>query len=128
MLKYIEYLQLSKAFDRNILMVQQLESFFHKTEKSKSEKKAEKQAKPQDLAKMYETLIQNSLDLQSKFGEEDKTPLFRGQRCYYLSFVYIRQKKWNEALALLRRGESHLENAKVFFFDYLFARSSLNKN
>jgi len=94
---YLSYLKLTKTIERNLLMIESL------TNSSKG-------FKPQDVARLYDIIIQSLSEVILLPGLDDDTKLidtvnaqeltYKSFRCYYSAETYVSLKKWKEALAL----------------------------
>ncbi|THD24305.1 Signal recognition particle subunit SRP68 [Fasciola hepatica] len=78
--------------------------------------------KPQELARLYDTLVQNLQEMiglpgvvQEHAGMrallQAKLLAYRSYRCYYLAFTYSHGKRFAECSALLTRAKQHAEEA-----------------
>ncbi|KAA0187111.1 Signal recognition particle subunit SRP68 [Fasciolopsis buskii] len=78
--------------------------------------------KPQELARLYDTLVQNLQEMiglpglmQQHVGLRSllqaKLVAYRSYRCYYLAFTYSHGKRFAECSALLARAKRHAEEA-----------------
>lgn len=148
---YLVYVRFSKTIDRYLLMIDQLRSGSNSDDsqkqqpvdvpnedgKQKSKKKKQKEdlaaaqqnaagekskAKPLDLVRLYDTVLQNLSDISAlpgvqhdqKFMNEidAKSTYFRAFRCYCVAQSFGQQKKWREALALYDRALEYAQKAK----------------
>ena len=89
-----------------------------------------KRSKPEDLVRVYETLIQNVNELEAnstavateeeKEGKKENAArllAFKAYRCFYLALSYLQNAKWPESLALLDRASTEVKNAQVHYDD-----------
>ncbi|XP_074647585.1 signal recognition particle subunit SRP68-like [Tubulanus polymorphus] len=107
---YVTYLRLTKTIERNLLMIQNLEEGLHS---KKQQREGKKIPKPQDLARLYEIIVQNLTDIPNLPGFEDDDSIqtevdteilgYKAFRCFYIAKTYASVKKWPEALALYER-------------------------
>ena len=80
-----------------------------------------KRVRSQDLARLYEIILQNVTEMQQITGmEEDATyqsevntlaSTFKAFRCYYIALTLIDMKKWKEAVALYERSSNYAAEA-----------------
>jgi len=80
-------------------------------------KKDSKPAKPQDLVRLYETIISNLSELPTLAGLEDdlefkqlveaKVTFFKAWRCCFLAQAFLYAQKWPEAMALFQRATAY---------------------
>ncbi|XP_064623937.1 signal recognition particle subunit SRP68-like [Lineus longissimus] len=101
---YVTYLRQTKTIDRNLLMVESLKVQLGKVQEGK------KMVKPQDIARLYDIIIQNLADIPNLVGLEDDVTIlaetetqmecYKAFRCFYIAQTYASAKKWAEALAL----------------------------
>lgn len=120
LLKYISYLKLTKTIERNEILVSQLKKSF--------ESGGKKKAKPEELVRIYDNLIQNYKELQEIADENDvennkvvaaKGLSCRAARCRFMAHSYSNNKEWANALGLLDRCTSHIGVAKEHHLDCL---------
>ncbi|KAL2649483.1 hypothetical protein R1flu_017611 [Riccia fluitans] len=117
---------LQRTIERNLILVTNAKARLARAQKGLREEKGEKPAKPEDLVRLYDTLIQNVTDLSElvtsgretnsrnlSFAKDlDARRLgFSAGRCYYLSMSYNVAAKYPEAYALIRRAQEHAESA-----------------
>ncbi|KAF4523038.1 hypothetical protein B566_EDAN012767 [Ephemera danica] len=115
---YLMYIRLTRTVERNLLMVEGVHQALKSQDKESSEGR---KAKPQDLTRLYEIILQNLSELQTLAGfEEDATfqqeveaqiRAFRAFRCFYMAQTLVALKRWREAIALLQRAEEHASAA-----------------
>eukprot|EP01116_Phalansterium_solitarium_P022203 TRINITY_DN7247_c0_g1_i1.p1 TRINITY_DN7247_c0_g1~~TRINITY_DN7247_c0_g1_i1.p1 ORF type:complete len:610 (-),score=207.66 TRINITY_DN7247_c0_g1_i1:357-2186(-) len=121
---YVSYQKLSSTADRNLVMVDALESRFKSRSDGATSEGAEadkKRARPGDLVRLYETLIQNMAELDDvKGGVEDvsesklikaKLASFKAIRCYYMALTYSANSKPREAVALFDSASDQVRAA-----------------
>ncbi|XP_022089362.1 signal recognition particle subunit SRP68-like [Acanthaster planci] len=128
---YLMYIRLTKTIERNMLMVETLKENLPEagmavagptTQGSTNNKKV---TKPQDLIRIYDTILQNLAEIPQLAGLEDddnlqqeikaKSLKFKAFRCFYLAQSYTASKKWREASALYERVLKHIETANKEF-------------
>ena len=84
--------------------------------------KGKKPIKPQDLVRLYETVIQNYNEIPQLAGLEEDLRLkqemeanvlyCKAQKCYYIALTYLVTQKWAEARALFQRTTTYANKAK----------------
>lgn len=94
---YLSYLKLTKTIERNLLMIESLTT-------------SSKGFKPQDVARLYDIIIQSLSEVVLLPGLDDDNELieqvraqeltYKSFRCYFSAETYATLKKWKEALAL----------------------------
>ncbi|GAA49270.1 signal recognition particle subunit SRP68 [Clonorchis sinensis] len=121
---YLQYLKISKTIERTLLHIKGalsadgLEAAGH----VKDGLGTSSFPKPQELSRLYDTLVQNLQELiglpgavQEHMGLkallQAKIVAYRSYRCYYLAFTYIHGKRFAECSALLQRSRRHAEEA-----------------
>ncbi|KAL3701446.1 hypothetical protein R1sor_019468 [Riccia sorocarpa] len=117
---------LQRTIERNLFLVTNAKARLARAQKGLREEKGEKPAKPEDLVRLYDTLIQNVTDLSELVtsGRDTSAKIlsfakdleaqrvgFQAGRCYYLSMSYNVAAKYPEAYALMRRAQEHAESA-----------------
>lgn len=80
-----------------------------------------KRVRSQDLARLYEIILQNITEMQQISGMEDDAVYqaeveilaltFKAFRCYYIALTLIDMKKWKEAVALYERSSNYANEA-----------------
>mmetsp|Transcript_17659 Transcript_17659/g.24537 ORF Transcript_17659/g.24537 Transcript_17659/m.24537 type:complete len:617 (+) Transcript_17659:36-1886(+) len=121
---YVTNQKLTKTIERNLLMVESIEGRLFAKDDQK------RRSKPEDLVRVYETLIQNVNELEANnptpSTEEEKEAkkenaarllAFKAYRCFYLALSYLQAAKWPESLALLDRAGTEVKNAQVHYDD-----------
>lgn len=108
---YLTYIRLSKTVERNLLIIESLKRNLENSGDAAVDGK--KQAKPQDLVRPYEIIIQNlnemtqlaGVDSDSAFVEELQSQIlvYKAYRCYCIAQAYAAANKWVEAMALYQR-------------------------
>lgn len=115
---YIMYKRLNHNINRYLLMIEQAKQNLNVPSNSDQRK-----TKPHELARLYDTIVQNATDIISLPGlEEDlelkrecdvKISIFKTYRCLYAAKAYQNVSKWGEAMALYdlvqKRGTNALE-------------------
>ncbi|XP_038068371.1 signal recognition particle subunit SRP68-like [Patiria miniata] len=129
---YLMYIRLTKTIERNVIMIETLKENLPEagitvavpqtTQGSTNNKKV---TKPQDLIRIYDTILQNLAEIPQLAGLEDddslqqeikaKSSKFKAFRCFYLAQSYTASKKWREASALYERVLKHIETATKEF-------------
>ncbi|KAM7429566.1 signal recognition particle subunit srp68 [Porites harrisoni] len=127
---YITFIRLSKTVERNLLMAESMKSSLpatlqlHSVEEGTSPEagpSGRKTAKPEDLVRIYDTILQNLTDMAELPGiNEDltfskeiaaKILQYKAQRCLFVAHSYLFSKKWPEAVSLYARVVSHASSA-----------------
>ncbi|XP_015269976.1 PREDICTED: signal recognition particle subunit SRP68 isoform X2 [Gekko japonicus] len=108
---YLTYIKLSTAIKRNESMAKSLQKAL--LQQQELEEDGKRTARPQDLIRLYDIILQNLADLQQLPGlEEDKsflkeigikTLVYKAYRCFFIAQSYVLVKKWSEALVLYDR-------------------------
>ncbi|KAG6545239.1 hypothetical protein Mapa_013351 [Marchantia paleacea] len=121
---------LQRTIERNLVLVIIAKARWARAQKGLREEKGEKPAKPEDLVRLFDTLIQNITDLAELVtsGRETSAKItsfakdldarrlsFQAGRCYYLSQAYNVAAKYPEAYALTKRAQEHAELAMNIF-------------
>jgi len=107
---YLHYVKLTKTVERNLLLIE------NNRDTSAS--------KPQNMARLYDTVIQNlqemaglpglnreSHDNNAQQEIQAKIASYTAYRCYYLSQAHLLMKRFTECSALLTRTLRHCETA-----------------
>ncbi|XP_056405412.1 signal recognition particle subunit SRP68 [Hyla sarda] len=108
---YLSYIKLSTAIQRNESMASALQkALLHQPQ---AEEDGKRTARPQDLIRLYDIILQNLAELTQLPGlEEDqsfqkeivlKTLVYKAYRCFFIAQSYVLVKKWSEALVLYDR-------------------------
>ncbi|KAJ8037657.1 Signal recognition particle subunit SRP68 [Holothuria leucospilota] len=118
---YLTYIRLTRTIERNILLVESLKERLPGSLAETKLEQGQKKTKPQDLIRMYDTIIQSLGEIPQLPGVEDdedlqqevtaKTYKFKAYRCFYLAQSYSQAKKWKEAAALFERAMHHVERS-----------------
>jgi len=105
---YLSYLKLTKTIERNKLMIDSLTS-------------STKGCKPQDVARLYDIIIQSLSEVVLLPGLDDDNELiesvhaqeltYKSHRCYWSAETYATLKKWKEALALYDKVLNYAQTA-----------------
>uniref|UniRef100_A0A8C3CSR1 Signal recognition particle subunit SRP68 n=1 Tax=Cairina moschata TaxID=8855 RepID=A0A8C3CSR1_CAIMO len=108
---YLTYIKLSTAIKRNESMAKSLQKAL--LQQQRSEEDGKRTARPQDLIRLYDIILQNLVELTQLPGlEEDKnfqkeiglkTLVYKAYRCFFIAQSYVLVKKWSEALVLYER-------------------------
>uniref|UniRef100_A0A8B9IG89 Signal recognition particle subunit SRP68 n=1 Tax=Anser cygnoides TaxID=8845 RepID=A0A8B9IG89_ANSCY len=108
---YLTYIKLSTAIKRNESMAKSLQKAL--LQQQRSEEDGKRAARPQDLIRLYDIILQNLVELTQLPGlEEDKnfqkeiglkTLVYKAYRCFFIAQSYVLVKKWSEALVLYER-------------------------
>jgi len=115
-----------RTMERNQLLVSLVKSKLSRQHQGLHEDKSEKITKPEELVRLFDTIVQNVTDLsdlatsgrdrnaeEETFAEEMavKSLGFRAERCFYLAKSYSLAGKHTEAYALFSRAHEHAESA-----------------
>eukprot|EP01117_Protostelium_nocturnum_P001970 TRINITY_DN12623_c0_g1_i1.p1 TRINITY_DN12623_c0_g1~~TRINITY_DN12623_c0_g1_i1.p1 ORF type:complete len:567 (-),score=200.59 TRINITY_DN12623_c0_g1_i1:80-1780(-) len=110
---YIQYVRLERTIQRNLLLAENLEKQI-----SEETNTGRKRTKPEDLIRIFETLIQNYTELNELSTEEEETKKnvvnvlsFKAFRCYYLALSYSTIGEWAKARVLLERSLEQVKQA-----------------
>ena len=114
---YLNYIKGSKTIERNMAMIDNTRKALEKAESENAavqDSSSKKTAKPQDLVRLYESIIQNlnelpqlaglEEDLEFKQETEAKVGFFKAWRCLFIAEAFLAAKKWPEAMALYQRA------------------------
>jgi len=129
---YVTISKLKKTVERNLLLVQSLQNRFNSsrenTEKSEGEK--QKPVRPDDLVRIYETLIQNMMESEELREKTDieqgkeiaaNILLFQALRCYYIGMSYMLAQKWAESGTVFE-GTTKIVNSAIDSFRQLTSK------
>jgi len=116
---YLTFMKSTKTIDRNYAMIEEMKSYING---EKEPEKGKKPIKPQDLVRLYDTVMQNYNDIPQLAGlEEDlalkqemeaKIVCCKALKCYYIALTYLNGQKWPEARALFQRATIYANKAK----------------
>jgi signal recognition particle subunit SRP68 len=111
----VEAKVLHRKRERDLLLVQQLIGKLQAAAESKDKQQARKAAKPEDVVKMFETLLNANEELIAIPGVKDneamaklcagRSLLFKAWRILYLAHSYLMMKQYAQAAALFVRAE-----------------------
>ncbi|KAJ3038273.1 signal recognition particle subunit srp68 [Rhizophlyctis rosea] len=114
---YVSYLRVSRTIQRNLLLIEETERKLAQMEGGK------KAAKPEDIVKLHDSIIQSVSEIQDMPGIQSdrslqsilttKVNLNKAKRVYHLARIYTSESKPAEALALYNRAEEYLTTAKA---------------
>ncbi|XP_033159318.1 signal recognition particle subunit SRP68 [Drosophila mauritiana] len=122
LLAYLSYIRHSRTLQRNLCLVEQAKlNFDDPNQQSQQNVGDGKRVRPQDLARLYEIILQNVTEMQQINGLEDDATYqsevenlaitFKAFRCYYIALTLIDIKKWKEAVALYERASNYATEA-----------------
>ncbi|XP_043647208.1 signal recognition particle subunit SRP68 [Drosophila teissieri] len=122
LLAYLSYIRHSRTLQRNLCLVEQAKlNFDDPNQQSQQNVGDGKRVRPQDLARLYEIILQNVTEMQQISGLEDDAKYqsevehlaitFKAFRCYYIALTLIDMKKWKEAVALYERASNYATEA-----------------
>lgn len=112
---YLSFLKQTTTVERNLLMVQSIKNL--KPEDTKK-------GRPQDFARLYDSIIQNFSEVLLLPGLEGKRLLddvqvqitgYKALRCFHIGQSYVSIKKWKEAMALYDRSLKYASDALVAY-------------
>ncbi|XP_071812929.1 signal recognition particle subunit SRP68-like isoform X2 [Apostichopus japonicus] len=119
---YLTYIRLTNTVQRNVLLVLSLKERLPITDTEPKLDPGQRRTKPQDLIRMYDTIIQSLGEIPHLPGVEDDVDLhqeikakifkFKAYRCYYLALYYSHAKKWKEAAGLFERAIQHVDHSR----------------
>ncbi|XP_056265620.1 signal recognition particle subunit SRP68 [Pseudoliparis swirei] len=106
---YLTYIKLCTLVKRNESMAHTLQAKLKEPEADESKRGA----RPQDLIRLYDIILQSLAELSTLQGLEDdhtfqkevslKTLVYKANRCFFIAQSYVLVKKWSEALVLYER-------------------------
>ncbi|GAQ90361.1 signal recognition particle subunit SRP68 [Klebsormidium nitens] len=117
---------LQRTIERNQLFVEAAKAKLERQERGLPGEKGEKAARPEDLVRLYDTLLQNVSDLSDiatsvrNRKEEDvelekaceaKQLALRASRCFYVAQSYSNAAKFAEAYVLFKRAAEQAQSA-----------------
>ncbi|EDV50605.1 signal recognition particle subunit SRP68 [Drosophila erecta] len=122
LLAYLSYIRHSRTLQRNLCLVEQAKlNFDDPNQQSQQNVGDGKRVRPQDLARLYEIILQNVTEMQQINGLEEDAKYqseveylaitFKAFRCYYIALTLIDMKKWKEAVALYERASNYATEA-----------------
>ncbi|KND05197.1 uncharacterized protein SPPG_00857 [Spizellomyces punctatus DAOM BR117] len=121
-LAYVTFLRLSISIDRNLELIEVAKSKRHGQGRFLA-KGMKKGAKPEDIVRFYDAIIQG-LDDMKKFGVVDsdlalhsflsaQSHMYKAQRATFIAQTYSSLDKHGEALALYERANEHVVHARA---------------
>lgn len=118
---YLAYERLTKTIDRTLLMITTLKENLM----GSSNPSGTKAAKPQDLIRLYDVIIQNLSEILQLPGLDDdieltketeaKITAYKAYRCFYIALSYASLQKSKEAAALYERTQERISEALSAF-------------
>ncbi|XP_068177425.1 signal recognition particle subunit SRP68 [Antennarius striatus] len=106
---YLTYIKLCTLVKRNDSMAYTLQAKLKEPETDENKRGA----RPQDLIRLYDIILQSLAELSTLQGLEDdhsfkmevslKTLVYKAYRCFFIAQSYVLVKKWSEALVLYER-------------------------
>ncbi|XP_017122320.1 signal recognition particle subunit SRP68 [Drosophila elegans] len=122
LLAYLSYIRHSRTLQRNLCLVEQAKLNFDDPNQQGQQNVGDgKRVRSQDLARLYEIILQNVTEMQQITGLEDDAKYqsevenlaitFKAFRCYYIALTLIDMKKWKEAVALYERASKYATEA-----------------
>jgi len=124
--KAVSSILLQRTIERNLVLVAGAKVRLARQQQGLREERGEKPAKPEDLVRLYDILIQNASDLidlttsarEQKSSEiafakelEVRRDVFQSGRCFYLAQFYSVASKFSEAYLLFKRAEQRADSA-----------------
>jgi len=116
---YLQYIRNTATVSRDLVRIDAMKAQLEGREKQVEGKKS---AKPQDVVRMYENIIQCLADVTSLPGlendddlaanNESKMTFYKAFRSYYVAQAYINAQKWPEAMAVFQRTTQHSAKAR----------------
>jgi len=116
---YLTFMKCSKTIDRNYVLIEEMRKIVHG---EKELEKGKKPVKPQDLVRLYDSVIQNYNDVPQLAGlEEDlglkqemeaKIVYCKANKCYFIALTYMAGQKWAETRALFQRASAYANKVK----------------
>lgn len=116
---YLQYIRNTATVSRDLARIDSMKAQLEGREKQVEGKKS---AKPQDVVRMYENIIQCLSDVTSLPGLENdddlaanndsKMTFYKAFRSYYVAQAYINALKWPEAMAVFQRATQHSAKAR----------------
>ncbi|XP_026464622.1 signal recognition particle subunit SRP68-like [Ctenocephalides felis] len=136
LLTYLLYIRLTRTIERNLLLVEQAQQVNETKEQSnKAVNKKKALGKPtegktepkkvniQNIARLYEIIIQNVLELQQLPGmETDDSFLsemdillksFKAFRCYYIAEILLNMKRHRDCVAMYEKSLSYCKESLI---------------
>lgn len=114
---YLTWTRLSKTIERNLLMLDSYKKSLN------NEDKVIKSAKPQDIVRLYDIILQNLKDMSNLPGilyddqfisdNEFLITFHKTFRCYYISLFYLANKKYKEAVGFFFRVETYIKKIET---------------
>ncbi|KAH8301243.1 hypothetical protein KR018_009226 [Drosophila ironensis] len=122
LLAYLSYIRHSRTLQRNLCLVEQAKlNFDDPNQQSQQNIGDGKRVRSQDLARLYEIILQNVTEMQQINGLEEDAQYqgevenlaitFKAFRCYYIALTLVDMKKWKEAVALYERASKYASEA-----------------
>ncbi|XP_030372284.1 signal recognition particle subunit SRP68 [Scaptodrosophila lebanonensis] len=121
LLAYLSYIRHSRTLQRNLCLVEQAKLNFYDPNQQSQIVGDGKRVRSQDLARLYEIILQNVTEMQQISGMEEDSRYqeevsnlaltFKAFRCYYIALTLIDMKKWKEAVALYERASNYASEA-----------------
>lgn len=121
MMDYLLYLRLTKTIDRFLVMAEQVVEKL----RVEPEQRVGKSAKPEDLVRLYDIILQNYADMRDISSLEEGgvinkniefyTQFYRTKRCYYIAEFHLSVKKWENAIVLYDRCSDHSATTELQF-------------
>jgi signal recognition particle subunit SRP68 len=139
---YLTWTRMNKTIERNLLMIETYKTSLNNSKQqdeldNKQQQQSSKQAKPQDIVRIYDIILQNLKDLANLPGlsndkqfqnENDFMQMFYKMfRAYYISLFYLSSKKYKEAVGFIFKVEQYLKQFETTLKSFN-NKSDLNLN
>jgi len=115
----LTFMKCSITIDRNYVLIEEMKKIVHG---EKEVEKGKKPIKPQDLVRLYDTVIQNYNEMPQLAGLEDdlelkqemeaKVVYCKAHKCYFIALTYMGGQKWAETRALFQRAGAYANKVK----------------
>ena len=142
---YLTWTRMNKTIERNLLMIETYKTSLNNSKQQdeldnkqqQQQQQSSKQAKPQDIVRIYDIILQNLKDLANLPGlsndkqfqiENDFMQMFYKMfRAYYISLFYLSSKKYKEAVGFIFKVEQYLKQFEATLKSFN-NKSDLNLN
>lgn len=113
---YFAYLRIMNTVDRFLTMIQQVSDKLTGVVETRPGSKI---ARPEDLVRLYDIILQNYADLRDinsldKDGDtyqmiDINTMFYRAKRCFYIAECHLGQSNWLNAIVLYDKCSQHID-------------------
>jgi len=137
---YLTWTRMSKTIERNLLMIESYKNSLNKPatpEEENNNTSKTKTAKPQDIVRIYDIILQNIKDMSNLPGlSNDKQYLIESEfltsyykmfRSYYICLFYLSTKKYNESVGFIFKVETYIKQVEASFSATMAKTQDLNK-